>query len=44
MFVNGKLIAQGEVVVSEENFGAKITQIISPEERVKKMGGMDKTN
>ncbi len=39
MFVNGKLIAQGEVVVSEENFGAKITQIISPEERVKKMGG-----
>ena len=44
MFVNGKLIAQGEVVVSEENFGARITQIISPEERVKKMGGMDKTN
>ena len=44
MFVNGKLIAQGEVVVSEENFGARITQIISPEDRVKKMGGMDKTN
>jgi len=44
LFINGKLIAQGEVVVSEEKFGAKITQIIPPEDRVKKMGGMDKTN
>ena len=44
LFINGKLIAQGEVVVSNEKFGARITEIISPEERVKKMGGMDKTN
>tara|TARA_Y100001970_G_C14218845_1_gene851341 strand:- start:1984 stop:2529 length:546 start_codon:yes stop_codon:yes gene_type:complete len=44
LFINGKLIAQGEVVVSNERFGAKITEIISPEERVKKMGGMEKTN
>ena len=44
LFINGKLIAQGEVVVSNERFGAKITEIISPEERVKKMSGMDKTN
>jgi len=44
MFVNGNLIAQGEVVVSNEKFGAKITQIIPPDERVKKMGGMDKSN
>jgi len=44
LFINGKLIAQGEVVVSNEKFGAKITEIISPEERVKKMSGMDKTN
>ena len=44
LFINGKLIAQGEVVVSNEKFGAKITEIVSPEERVKKMGGMDKTN
>jgi flagellar motor switch protein FliN/FliY len=44
MFVSGKLIAQGEVVVSNEKFGARITQIIPPEERVKKMGGMDKSN
>ena len=44
LFVNGKLIAQGEVVVSNEKFGAKITQIIPPEQRVKKMGWMDKIN
>ena len=44
MFVNGNLIAQGEVVVSNEKFGAKITQIMPPDERVKKMGGMDKSN
>ena len=44
LFANGKLIAQGEVVVSNEKFGAKITQIIPPDERVKKMGGMDKSN
>ena len=44
LFVSGKLIAQGEVVVTNEKFGAKITKIIPPEERVKKMGGMDKTN
>ena len=44
LFINGKLIAQGEVVVSNEKFGARITEIISPEERVKKMSGMDKTN
>ena len=44
LFINGKLIAQGEVVVSNEKFGARITEIITPEERVKKMSGMDKTN
>ena len=44
LFINGKLIAQGEVVVSNEKFAAKITEIISPQERVKKMGGMDKTH
>ena len=44
MFVSGKLIAQGEVVVSNEKFGAKITRIIAPEDRIKNMGGMDRTN
>ena len=44
LFVSGKLIAQGEVVVTNEKFAAKITQIIPPEQRVKKMGGMDKAD
>ena len=42
ILVNGKLIAQGEVVISNEKFCAKITNVIPPEERVKKMAGMDK--
>ena len=44
ILVNGKLIAQGEVVISNEKFCAKINNVITPEERVKKMGGMDKSN
>ena len=44
ILVNGKLIAQGEVVISNEKFCAKITNVIAPEERVKKMVGMDKSN
>ena len=44
ILVNGKLIAQGEVVISNEKFCAKITNVIPPEERVKKMSGMDKSN
>ena len=43
ILVNGKLIAQGEVVISNEKFCAKITNVIPPEERVKKMAGMDKS-
>ena len=44
ILVNGKLIAQGEVVISNEKFCAKITNVIPPEERVQKMSGMDKSN
>ena len=44
ILVNGKLIAQGEVVISNEKFCAKINNVISPEDRVKKMAGMDKSN
>jgi flagellar motor switch protein FliN/FliY len=32
--VNGKLIAKGEVVVIDENYGARITDIISPSKRI----------
>jgi len=28
------------LVVSKENFGAKISEIISPQDRVKRMGGL----
>ncbi len=34
LFVNGKLIAKGEVVVIDENFGVRITEIVSPHERL----------
>ena len=34
VMVNGKLVARGEVVVIDENFGIKITSIISPMERL----------
>lgn len=33
IFVNGKLIAKGEVVVIDENFGIKVTDIVSQMER-----------
>jgi len=35
ILVNGKKVAYGEVVVVDENFGVRITSIISGEERVK---------
>lgn len=35
--VNGKLVARGEVVVIDENFGVRITDIITPVERVKQL-------
>jgi flagellar motor switch protein FliN/FliY len=34
VLVNNKLIAKGEVVVIDENFGIRISQIVSPEERL----------
>ncbi len=34
LLVNGKLVAKGEVVVIDENFGVRVTDIISPIERV----------
>jgi flagellar motor switch protein FliN/FliY len=37
IYVNGKLIAQGEVVVINENFGIRITNILSQEQRVQNL-------
>lgn len=36
VYVNGCLIAQGEVVVLEEKFGIRLTDIITPAERVRR--------
>jgi flagellar motor switch protein FliN/FliY len=38
VFVNGKLVARGEAVVINEKFGVRLTDIISPMERVKQLG------
>jgi flagellar motor switch protein FliN/FliY len=35
LYANGKLIARGEVVVIEDNFGLRVTSIISPVDRLK---------
>jgi flagellar motor switch protein FliN len=37
ILVNNRLIAKGEVVVIEENFGVRITDILSQKERIKKL-------
>lgn len=37
VLVNGCLIAQGEVVVVNDKFGIRLTDIISPSERVRKL-------
>lgn len=38
ILINHKLIARGEAVVVNEKFGVRITDIISPMERVKQLG------
>lgn len=38
ILVNQKLVARGEVVVINEKFGVRLTDIISPVERVKQLG------
>ena len=37
VLVNGTLIAHGEVVVVNEKFGIRVTDVISPSERIKKL-------
>lgn len=38
ILVNGKLVAEGEVVVINESFGIRITNILSKEERIRNIG------
>ena len=35
LYANGKMIAKGEVVVIEDNFGLRITSIVSPADRLR---------
>ncbi|MEP7062222.1 MAG: flagellar motor switch protein FliN [Betaproteobacteria bacterium] len=37
VYVNGCLIAQGEVVVVNEKFGVRLTDIVTPAERARKL-------
>jgi flagellar motor switch protein FliN/FliY len=37
VLVNGTLIAHGEVVVVNEKFGIRLTDVITPQERIKKL-------
>lgn len=37
IFVNGYLIAQGEVVVVEDKYGIRLTDIITPSERINRL-------
>ena len=37
VMVNGTLIAQGEVVVVNDKFGIRLTDIITPQERIRKL-------
>ena len=37
VFINQRLIARGEVVVINEKFGIRLTDIVSPAERINKL-------
>lgn len=37
VLVNGKLVARGEVVVVNEKFGIRLTDIVSPSERLRQL-------
>jgi flagellar motor switch protein FliN/FliY len=41
ILVNQKLVARGEVVVINEKFGVRLTDILSPAERVKQLGSRE---
>lgn len=39
IFVNGYLIAQGEVVVVDEKYGIRVTDIVTPSDRISRLNG-----
>ncbi len=38
ILVNGKKLAEGEVVVVEDHFGVRLTHLVEPKERIKSLG------
>ncbi len=40
VYANQTLVARGEAVVIGERYGIRITDIVSPRERVKRLGGL----
>jgi flagellar motor switch protein FliN/FliY len=38
IFVNGRKLAEGEVVVVDDHFGIRITQLAGTKERIKSLG------
>ena len=38
IYVNGKHVARGEAVIVNEKFGVRLTDIVSPEDRVETLG------
>jgi flagellar motor switch protein FliN/FliY len=39
IYLNGKQVARGEAVIVNDKFGVRLTDIISPEDRVESLGG-----
>ncbi len=39
LLVNGRLLARGEVVVADGHYAIRITQVESPAERIRSLGG-----
>lgn len=38
LYVNGRLIARGEAVVVNDKFGLRLTDVVSPSERIENLG------
>ena len=38
LYVNSRLIARGEAVVVNEKFGLRLTDVVSPSERIENLG------
>lgn len=39
LLVGGRVVAQGDVVIVDGNYGIRITQILSPQQRIESLGG-----